>query len=171
MRTRALAAGTLLAALAVGGCGSSGSTGNNGSSGAVSIGANDDVAFGAKAADVAAAFKCTDPKPYSGALSSAFADAVTCTGTSKIVMLVATFTGSSQYSKAVTEVFEHAGQRSQGAAIAEGGTFLVTADVDAAQPSGVTFSAESAAVKDVSDKLGVSFGASGPPATPQPGPS
>ena len=159
---RFTAAGVILLTAAVlGGCSGSGDSGGN--DGKVRIGANDTFGYGAKAADVAAAFGCTAPAPFHGALGSAFADAVSCTGTSRIVLLVATFADHAQYSAAINAVFQQASQRGQGAAVAQGGTFLVTVDADAVQPAGVRFGEESAAVQHVSDTLGISFGSTGPP--------
>ena len=82
--------------------------------------ANDTFDYGAKAADVAAAFGCAGVKPFQGALDSAFADAVTCTGASRIVLLVATCSDQGQYGTAIQAVFQHASEQGQGAAVAQG---------------------------------------------------
>jgi hypothetical protein len=157
----AVGASLLLTAAALAGCGSS--AGGGGNDGRIRIGANDSFDYGAKAADVASAFGCGAATPFHGALDADFADAVSCTGASRIVLLVATFTNHAQYAAAVSAVSQHASQQGQGAAVAQGGTFLVTVDVDADQPAGVHFDQESAVVREVSDFLGISFGSTGPP--------
>lgn len=141
-------------------CSSSGH-GSGGGPGAVTV-EGSSFGYGTKATKIAAAFACADPAPYRGPLTSSFADAVTCTGPSHIVLLVATFKDQNQYSAAIMAVGAHASAGGKGSATAQGGSFLVTVDTDAEQPAGATFSTESAAVQSVSDTLGVSFGSNGP---------